>query len=220
MEGISRPLTSLVGRAAIVTGAGAMAGGIGNGRAAAILLAEVGCSVTCVDLKLDLAEETVDMIAREGRGKAIAVAADVTDGEACKHIVEKTIAAFGRVDILVNNVGIMGPKGNATEVDVAAFMRAMEINVGSMVQMAKVCVPEMVKNDGQWAGSIVNMGSVAGIRGGTPNVLYPTSKGAVVNLTRAMASHHASDRIRVNCVCPGKCSIMREVHRVEAGRFY
>ena len=73
-----------------------------------------------------------------------------------------------------------------------------------MVQMAKYCIPEMIKNEGRVAGSIVNMGSVAGLKGGTPNLLYPTSKGAVVNMTRAMAANHAGDRIRVNCVCPGK----------------
>ncbi|CAH0050939.1 unnamed protein product [Clonostachys solani] len=203
MADLLRPSRTLAGRTAIVTGAGALAGGIGNGRAAAILLAEAGCSVTCVDLQLERAEETAEMISKEGHGKALAVAGDVTSGEDCKRIVDKTIASFGRLDILVNNVGVMGPKGDSTQVDIAAFMKAMEVNVGSMVQMAKYCIPQMVKNDGQWAGSIVNMGSVAGLRGGTPNVLYPTSKGAVVNLTRAMAANHAADRIRVNCVCPG-----------------
>lgn len=61
----------------------------------------------------------------------------------------------------------------------------------------------MEKNEGQWRGSIVNMASVAGIRGGNPHLLYPTSKGAIVNMTRAMAHHHAKEGIRINCVCPG-----------------
>jgi NAD(P)-dependent dehydrogenase (short-subunit alcohol dehydrogenase family) len=64
-------------------------------------------------------------------------------------------------------------------------------------------VPVMMRNEGELKGSIVNMGSVAGLKGGTPHLLYPTSKGAVVNMTRAMAAHHAKDGIRVNCVCPG-----------------
>ena len=72
-----------------------------------------------------------------------------------------------------------------------------------MVLMAKYAIPAMAKNDGEIKGSIVNMGSVAGLKGGTPHLLYPTAKGAVVNMTRAMAAHHAKDGIRVNCVCPG-----------------
>ncbi|KAH7125997.1 hypothetical protein EDB81DRAFT_910751 [Dactylonectria macrodidyma] len=203
MTAPERPTRSLKGRVAIVTGAGAVPGGIGNGRAAAILLAEAGCSVVCADLKQDLAQHTVDTILQEGHGSALAVFGDVSKAEDCKNIVDAAIVAYGRLDILVNNVGIMGPKGNSVEVDMTEFIKALEINVGSMVQMAKYSIPHMIKNEGQWAGSIVNMGSVAGLRGGTPSILYPTSKGAVVNLTRAMAANHAEQRIRVNCVCPG-----------------
>lgn len=97
----------------------------------------------------------------------------------------------------------MGAAGNAVDVDMAAWHKGMEINVASMVMMSKYAIPEMVKNEGQWRGSIINMASVAGLMGGPKSLLYPTSKGAVVNLTRAMASHHASSGIRVNCVCPG-----------------
>ncbi|KAH8595051.1 hypothetical protein B0O99DRAFT_652236 [Bisporella sp. PMI_857] len=199
----SKPTRSLKGRVAIVTGAGSLPGGIGNGRAAAVLLAEDGCSVVCVDLTRDLAQETVDMITASGRGNGLAVTADLTEEKECKRVVAATIEKYGRVDILVNNVGISGPQGSATQVEMAAFMHGMLINVGTMVQMAKYTIPEMVKNKGQWAGSIVNLGSVAGLKGGTPNLLYPTSKGAVVNMTRAMAANHAEERIRVNCVCPG-----------------
>jgi NAD(P)-dependent dehydrogenase (short-subunit alcohol dehydrogenase family) len=76
------------------------------------------------------------------------------------------------------------------------------------VQMTKYAVPAMAKNTGELRGSIVNMGSVAGLKGGTPHLLYPTSKGAIVNMTRAMAAHHAADGIRVNCVCPGVSSLV------------
>jgi NAD(P)-dependent dehydrogenase (short-subunit alcohol dehydrogenase family) len=199
-----RPTRNLKGRVAIVTGAGAMPGGIGNGRAAAILLAEDGCIVVCADLKQDLAQHTVDMIEEEGFGGGLAVVADVTKAEDCKRLVGTTISKYGRLDILVNNVGVTGPKGSAVDVDMGKFMEGLQVNVASMVQMAKYAIPEMKKNEGQWAGSIVNMGSVAGLLGGTPNLLYPTSKGAIVNMTRAMAANHAEDRIRVNCVCPGE----------------
>ncbi|CAK1361765.1 unnamed protein product [Cercospora beticola] len=202
-ENFPRPTRSLKGRTAIVTGAGALGDGIGNGRAGAILLAEAGCSVVCVDIKHELAQRTVEMIEEDGFGQAVAVAADVTKEAECKGIVSTAIEKFGRLDILVNVVGVGGATGTAVEVDMVEFAKGMEINVGSMVMMAKFAIPEMKKNDGQWRGSIVNIASVAGIRGGNPHLLYPTSKGAIVNMTRAMASHHAPDGVRVNCVCPG-----------------
>jgi NAD(P)-dependent dehydrogenase (short-subunit alcohol dehydrogenase family) len=107
---------------------------------------------------------------------------------------------WGRLDILVNNVGIGGPPGTAVDVDIEAWDHAMRVNVTSMVLMAKHAIPEMARSGG---GAIVNLASVAGLMGGSPSLLYPTSKGAVVNMTRAMAAHHAADRIRVNAVAPG-----------------
>lgn len=98
-----------------------------------------------------------------------------------------------------------GAAGTAVDVDMEHWTKSLEVNVSSMVQMAKFAIPAMKKNKGetQAKGCIVNMGSVAGLKGGTPHLLYPTSKGAVVNMTRAMAAHHAKDGIRVNSVCPG-----------------
>ncbi|KIW87227.1 uncharacterized protein Z519_12130 [Cladophialophora bantiana CBS 173.52] len=204
-----KPPRDLVGKVAIVTGAGAQGDGIGNGRAAAILLADVGCAVLCVDRDLALAERTVEMIRENGGsacpGSARAFQADVTDEAQCRGVVQAVMDSFGRLDILFNCVGVGGAPGTAVEVDMAAWAKSMEINVSSMVMMAKYAIPAMVHNDNDWGyrGSIINMGSVAGIRGGTPHLLYPTSKGAVVNMTRAMAAHHAPQGIRVNCVCPG-----------------
>ena len=203
MAEVQRPTRSLAGRVAIVTGAGSKGDGIGNGRAAAILLAEARASVVCVDLSEADAARTAEIIQEEGKGKAIAVTVDVTKEDQCKSVVEKCVAEYGRLDILVNNVGIMGPKGNATTVEMDEWDVGMRVNVNSMVMMVKYSVPYMEKNEGQCRGSIVNLASVAGLRGGTPSLLYPTSKGAIVNMTRAMASHHASQGIRVNCVCPG-----------------
>ncbi|CAA7260831.1 unnamed protein product [Cyclocybe aegerita] len=202
-----RPSRSLEGRVAIVTGAGSRAAGIGNGRAASILLAEAGAHVVCVDLNLDWANVTVSMIEKEfGANRAIAVQADVTLSADCKRAVDTALSTFGRLDILVNNVGVSGPDGTAVDVDPAEWVRGMEINVGSMMLMTKYAVPAMERNvrhpiAGQ--GSIVNISSVTGLVGGMPMLLYPTSKGAIVNMTRAMAAHHAPSGIRVNCVCPG-----------------
>ncbi|KIW77179.1 hypothetical protein Z517_09625 [Fonsecaea pedrosoi CBS 271.37] len=197
------PERFLHGKVAVVTGAGSLGDGIGNGRAAALLLAQDGCSVVCVDLKQSLAQRTVEMIESVGHGAGIAMAADVTKEEDCQKAVALAVEKYGRLDILVNNVGITGPKGTTTEVDMQAFYKAMEVNVGSMIMMAKYAIPAMKKNEGQCAGAIVNLASVAGLRGGHPAIFYPTSKGSVINLTRAMATHHGRDRVRVNCVCPG-----------------
>lgn len=189
----------LQGKVAIVTGAGSRGDGIGNGRAAAILLARHGARVALVDVNRDWAAETARLIAAEG-GTAEIMDGDVADADACQTIVARTLEAFGRLDILVNNVGITGPRGDAVEVDPAAWAEAMRINVASMMLMSKYAVPEMAKTGG---GSIINLSSVAGLRGGHPSLLYPTSKSAVIGLTRAMAAHHGRAGIRVNCIAPG-----------------
>ena len=189
----------LKGRVAIVTGAGSRASGIGNGRAAAILMARSGAKVALLDAMPDWAAETGRMIAEEG-GESIVIEAEVTKPADCENAVKKTVVKWGRVDILVNNVGIGGPPGNAVDVDVEAWEQAMRVNVTSMMLMAKYAIPEMRKLG---AGSIINLSSVAGLVGGHPSLLYPTSKGAVINLTRAMAAHHGPEGIRVNCIAPG-----------------
>ena len=200
------PSRSLKDKVAIVTGAGSAGEGIGNGRAAAILLAQDGCHVVCVDSQPELAERTVTMISELGFVQAVAFTGDVSLAADCERIVQKAVTEFGRLDILINNVGIGGPMGTAVDVDVEGWAKGLEVNVTSMMLMAKYAIPVMEKNEpeGGIRGSIVNMGSVAGIKGGTPWLLYPTSKGAVVNMTRAMAFQHGQQGIRVNCVCPGK----------------
>src|SRR5271170_5707271 len=144
---ITRPTHSLAGKVAIVTGAGSAGDGIGNGRATAILLAADGCNVVCVDRDIALANRTVEMIKAEGKGDAIAIEADVTSAAQCENIVKTTVSRFGRLDILVNNVGIGGAKGTAVDVDMAHWAQGMEVNVSSMVLMAKYAVPEIRKND-------------------------------------------------------------------------
>jgi NAD(P)-dependent dehydrogenase (short-subunit alcohol dehydrogenase family) len=187
------------GKVAIVTGAGSRAEGIGNGRAAAVLLAREGASVALLDTVAEWVGATRDRIAAEG-GTSIVVGCDVTDEEQAAAAVRRTVEEWGRLDVLVNNVGVGGPRGTAVEVDVAAWELAMRVNVTSMVIMAKHAIPEMVRAGG---GAIVNLSSVAGLTGGHEALLYATSKGAIVNMTRAMAAHHGRDGIRVNAVAPG-----------------
>lgn len=193
------PEMGLKDKVAIVTGAGSRADGIGNGRAAAILLAREGAKVVLLDATRELAEATKKMIDAEG-GTSMAVVADVTEQSSCNAAVAAAIGAWGRVDVLVNNVGIGGPAGNAVDVDPAAWDAAMRVNVTSMMLMAKYAIPEMRKVGG---GAIVNIASIDGLRGGNPNLFYTASKGAVVQMTRAMATQHGPEGIRVNCIAPG-----------------
>ncbi|KAH7017098.1 hypothetical protein EDB80DRAFT_760566 [Ilyonectria destructans] len=198
------PPRSFSGKVAIVTGAGCVGDGIGNGRAISIMLADEGCNVICLDMDLAWAAKTAEMANSEtGRGTAVPFQGDVTSASDCEEVVKLALSKFGRLDVLVNNVGIAGASGTAVEVDMEHWAKSLEVNVSSMVLMSKYAIPAMSRNEGEVKGSIVNMGSVAGLKGGTPHLLYPTSKGAVVNMTRAMAAHHAKDGIRVNCVCPG-----------------
>ncbi len=193
------PDMGLNGKVAIVTGAGSRADGIGNGRAAAILMAREGVRVALIDAVPANAEATKSMIAKEGNTSMV-VECDVTDPKSCEAAVAKTVATWGRVDILVNNVGVGGTGGSAVDLDLDAWDRDLRINVTSMMLMARYSIPEMRKVNG---GAIVNIASVAGLRGGHSGLMYPTSKGAVVNMTRAMAAHHGREGIRVNCIAPG-----------------
>ncbi|EEU35771.1 uncharacterized protein NECHADRAFT_44380 [Fusarium vanettenii 77-13-4] len=198
------PSRSLAGKVAIVTGAGCFGDGIGNGRAISIMLADEGCNVVCLDMSLEWASKTAEMAILGHEGvSAVPMEGDVTNSSDCEKAVSLALNTFGRLDILVNNVGIAGARGTATEVDMDDWSTGLNVNVSSMVLMAKHAIPAMMKNKGEAKGAIINMGSVAGLKGGTPHLLYPTAKGAVVNMTRAMAAHHAKDGIRVNCVCPG-----------------
>jgi len=188
----------MAGKVAIVTGAGSRAEGIGNGRASAILLARHGAKVALVDENLEWVTRTQAMIEAEG-GISVVVTGDVTSPEDCARIVREAVRLWGRLDVLVNNVGVAGPPGTAVDVDLEAWDRALRVNVTSMMLMAKLAIPEMERN----GGAIINIASYAGLFGGHPSLLYPTSKGAVVNMTRAMAAHHAPQGIRVNAVAPG-----------------
>jgi NAD(P)-dependent dehydrogenase (short-subunit alcohol dehydrogenase family) len=188
----------LTGKVAIVTGGGAAGDGIGNGRAACILLARAGAHVLVVDRDLALAERTVAMIADEG-GNAAAVSYDVTQSEQCAAMVQDAVSRWGRLDCLDNNVGI-GSKGTVVEETEENWARVMHVNVDTMFLACKHAIPEMIRTAG--GGSIVNISSISALR---PRGLtaYSVSKGTVIALTRAMAVDHGPQGIRVNCVFPG-----------------
>ncbi|MGP3923002.1 SDR family NAD(P)-dependent oxidoreductase [Streptomyces sp. 8N616] len=191
--------TGLQGQVAIVTGAGSRGDGIGNGRAAAVLLARRGAHVALVDNVTDWAERTHSMIGAEG-GTSVVVDADVSDPDSCSSCVAQVLDRWGRVDILVNNVGVGGPVGDVVDVGLEAWEQCYRTNLTSMMLMSKFCVPPMRRAGG---GAIVHVSSVAGLLGGHPNIAYPVTKGAIIPLTRAMAAQHGPEGIRVNAVAPG-----------------
>ncbi len=188
----------LAGKVALISGGGAAGDGIGNGRAAAILLARAGTRVLVADRDLKLAERTVEMIAADG-GMAAAHGGEVTREADCKQLVEAAVDRWGRLDFLDNNVGI-GSRGSVVAEKPEDYRRVMQVNVESMFLLSKYAIPAMIKT--AHGGAIVNISSISALR---PRGLttYTTSKAAIIGLTRAMAVDHGADNIRVNCICPG-----------------
>jgi len=187
----------LAGKVAIVTGGGAAGDGIGNGRAAAILLGKAGTKVVVVDRDGGLAKRTVEMIVEAG-GEGMAFEADITKGSECAAMVKAAVDRFGRLDLLDNNVGI-GSRGSVVDESEESWKRLMNVNVDTMFLTSKHAIPAMRKAGG---GAIVNVSSISAIR---PRGLttYTVSKSAVIGLTKAMAVDHGKEGIRVNCVAPG-----------------
>jgi NAD(P)-dependent dehydrogenase (short-subunit alcohol dehydrogenase family) len=188
----------LAGKVALISGGGAAGDGIGNGRAAAILLARAGTKVAVADRELALAERTVQMIIAEG-GMAAAFASDVTREADCKQLIESIVDRFGRLDFLDNNVGI-GSRGSVVDEKPDQYRHVMQVNVETMFLLSKYAIPAMIET--AKGGSIVNISSISALR---PRGLttYTTSKAAIIGLSRAMAVDHGRDNIRVNCICPG-----------------
>ncbi len=188
----------LADKVAILSGGGASGDGIGNGRAAAILLARAGTRVLVADRDLKLAQRTVDMIKTEG-GTAAAHACDATNEADCKQLVDAAVDRWGRLDFLDNNVGI-GSRGSVVVEKPEDYRRVMQVNVESMFLLSKHAIPAMIKT--AKGGAIVNISSISALR--PPGLTtYTTSKAAVIVLTQARAVDHGRDNIRVNCNRPG-----------------
>jgi NAD(P)-dependent dehydrogenase (short-subunit alcohol dehydrogenase family) len=184
----------LQGKVALITGAGS-----GIGREAALLFAAEGARVAAVDRDEAAATETVAQIADDG---AIAVVADVSRAADCEAMVAATEEAFGRLDVLFNNAGVMlSSDDDALTTDEATWDTTMDVNAKGVFLGCKYGIPALRRAGG---GSIVNTASfVAKLGAATSQVAYTASKGAVLALTRELAVIHAREGIRVNALCPG-----------------
>ncbi len=190
----------LAGKTCVVVGAGQTPGEtIGNGRAMAVLFAREGAQVLCVDRVGERAEETVAMIVAEG-GKATAMAADVGKAADCQAIVDQAKARLGRIDILVNNVGIGGGDGPAHRLEEAAFDRILNVNLKGMWLTIKAALPIMREQAG--GAAIVNISSLAAVGGGI-QLAYEVSKAGVNRLTTSVAQSNARYGIRSNAIMMG-----------------
>jgi len=190
-------------KVAIVFGAGSVGaggrGGWGNGQAAAVLYAREGARVVAVDRVPEAAEATRRRIAEEG-GHAIAATADVTDADAVGEAVAATLDAWGRIDVLHNNVGVNEP-GDAVETTEQSWDRVMAVNAKGPFLTCRAVLPVMRRQGG---GAIVNIASIAAIRWlGYAFASYYASKAAVCNFTRAVAMENAAYGVRANSVLPG-----------------
>ena len=186
-------------RVALVFGAGSVGEGWGNGKAAAVAYARAGAKVVAVDMNEQAAAATSGIIEKEG-GKALHVGADVTRFADVQRAVEQTMKAFGRVDILHNNVGITS-QGGPVETPEEVWDRVMTVNVKSMFLTCKAVLPIMEE---QGRGAIVNISSLASVRWTGYNYsAYYASKGAVNQFTKGIAIEYAARGIRANVILPG-----------------
>jgi len=187
-------MQKLTGKRSLITGAAS-----GIGRATALLFAQEGASVAIVDIDKARGCAVVDEIRTQG-GQAIFVQCDVSKASDCQRAVEETVKAFGGLDILFNNAGIV-IRANVLETTEEEWDRAMAINVKSIFLMSKYAIPYLANPDRD--SVIVNTGSALSLAGARNVISYAASKAAVYNMTKAMALDHCLQRIRVVCVCPG-----------------
>lgn len=192
------------GKVAIVTGGGQVDGpGIGTGKASSILLARHGARVVLVDREPDRAEITRKEIEQAG-GAAVVVEGDVTRVADCERMTRAALDSFGRLDILVNNVGVSTP-GSVVDLSEETWGQMIDINLKSVYLVSKFAIPAMAATGG---GSIVNISSIGALRS-IGFAAYSAAKGGMISLSREMAAQHGRLGIRVNVVAPGSVQTPR-----------
>lgn len=185
--------TQLQGKTALITGS---AGGIG--RATALLFAREGAVVCLVDLNEEAGQKAANEISSAG-GRAMFAPANLTCAADCRRVVERSVREFGSIHVLFNNAGIV-KRASVVEISEPDWDAVMAVNVKSVFLMCREVIPIMAAARG---GSIINTASGWGLAGGARAAAYCASKGAVVLMTKAMATDHGRQSIRVNCICPG-----------------
>jgi meso-butanediol dehydrogenase/(S,S)-butanediol dehydrogenase/diacetyl reductase len=201
--GANNIVTRLAGKAAIITG-----GGTGIGRAIALAFAREGAKVAVAGRRGEKLEEVAQEVRKAG-GEALAIVCDVTKWEESRSAAEQAERAFGRLNVLVNNAGVLSVSTveTITEED---WDRVMRTNLKGPFLMSRAVLPAMRRTRG---GSIVNISSVLGLVAIKDRAAYCASKGGLTLLTKAMALDHAQDNIRVNCICPSvvETPMVREI---------
>src|SRR6202167_2876286 len=192
-------MSRLAGKVAIVTGG---AGGIGA--ATAHELAREGAAVAVVDIDEAKDAEVGDEMRRSG-ARAIALGGDLAEEQTARHVVQSTVAAFGRVDVLHNNAALtassfLSRDTTVSEMSLEVWQRSLQVNLGSQMLMCKYAVPEMRSGGG---GSIVNMSSGAALAGDRTRVAYGVSKAGVHALTMYVATSEGKRGVRANTIVPG-----------------
>lgn len=180
-------------RVAVVTGSG-----VGIGRAIASLFASEGALVTLYDINADTVKETARLIESNG-GQCLPIQGDVTDPAGVNEALESTAQKWGGIDILVANAGI-AVGGSVVDMSEAEWNRVMNTNLGGVYRVSHFGIPYLMKRGG---GAIVNLTSTQALRGYAGWSGYAASKGAIIALTRQVASEYSAHKIRCNCIAPG-----------------
>lgn len=184
----------LDGQVAVVTGAGS-----GIGRAVAGTFARAGATVIAADIAAESARDTVQCIEQDG-GRAVATTIDVGSPESVDDLAREVSGEYGRIDVLCNNAGVVDTMALPEAITPETWERVMRVNLTGPFLLTRAVLPHMVSAG---HGSIVNIASEAGLRGGSSGAAYTASKHGVVGLTRNVAWAHVQDGVRCNAICPG-----------------
>ena len=204
----------LAGKVALIVGAGSVGPGWGNGRAISVLFAREGAKVFGADKSIDAAAETKRLAEAEGHTIAIGEV-DVTNPESIKAMVDACLQTYGRIDVLVNNVGGSAP-GDVVSMPLEVWDRQFDVNVRYVFLTCKHVIPIMIRQGG---GSIVNLSSIAALAHFGPEVVaYSTAKAGLIQFTRVTAVRYAPNNVRCNIIVPGLMDTPLVEHRLAGER--